>query len=47
MDGIDKGIKQALFVAFVLFIFDGRMDINQQIAESGLEVDSLIALSED
>ena len=34
-------------VAFVLFIFDGRMDINQQIAESGLEVDSLIALSED
>ncbi|MBS0573360.1 MAG: type II toxin-antitoxin system RelE/ParE family toxin [Proteobacteria bacterium] len=34
-------------VAFVLFIFDGRMDINQQIAESGLEVDALIARSVD
>jgi plasmid stabilization system protein ParE len=34
-------------VAFVLFIFDGRMDINQQIAESGLEVDSLIEPSDD
>jgi plasmid stabilization system protein ParE len=33
--------------AFVLFIFDGRMDINQQIAESGLEVDSLMEPSDD
>jgi len=29
--------------AFVLFIFDGRMEINQQIADSGLDVDALIA----
>mgnify|MGYP003604651941 CR=1 FL=1 len=34
-------------VAFVLFVFDGRMDINQQIAESGLDVDALIAPSDD
>ena len=34
-------------VAFVLFIFDGRMDINQQIAEAGLDVDALIAPSDD
>jgi plasmid stabilization system protein ParE len=34
-------------VAFVLFIFDGRMDINQQIAESGLDVETLISRSED
>jgi plasmid stabilization system protein ParE len=34
-------------VAFVPFIFDGRMDINQQIAESGLDVDALIAPSDD
>lgn len=33
--------------AFVLFIFDGRMDINQQIAESGLDVKTLIARSDD
>ena len=33
--------------AFVLFIFDGRMDINQQIAEAGLGVDALIAPSDD
>lgn len=34
-------------VAFVLFVFDGRMDINQQIEESGLDVDALIAPSGD
>lgn len=33
--------------AFVLFIFDGRMDINQQIAESGLGIETLIARSDD
>lgn len=33
--------------AFVLFIFDGRMDINQQIAESRLDVETLIARSDD
>ena len=33
--------------AFVLFIFDGRMDINQQIAEAGLDVDALIAPTDD
>jgi len=33
--------------AFVLFIFDGRMDINQQIAEAGFGVDALIAPSDD
>ena len=33
--------------AFVLLIFDGRMDINQQIAESGLDVEALIARSDD
>lgn len=33
--------------AFVLFIFDGRMDINQQIAEAGLDVEGLIVRSED
>ena len=33
--------------AFVLFIFDGRMDINQQIAESGLDVDRLVTRSDD
>ena len=34
-------------VAFVLFIFDGRMDINQQVAKSGLDVETLIAQSND
>ena len=34
-------------VAFILFIFDGRMDINQQIAESGLDVAALISLPDD
>ena len=33
--------------AFVLFIFDGRMDINQQIETSGLDVETLIARSDD
>ncbi|NEY92044.1 type II toxin-antitoxin system RelE/ParE family toxin [Tabrizicola oligotrophica] len=33
--------------AFVLFIFDGRMDINQQIAEAGLDVEALIVRSDD
>jgi plasmid stabilization system protein ParE len=33
-------------VAYVLFIFDGRMDINQQIAESGLEVEALLGRSD-
>jgi plasmid stabilization system protein ParE len=33
--------------AYVLFIFDGRMDINQQIAESGLDVEALITRSDD
>lgn len=33
--------------AWVLFIFDGRMDINQQIAEAGLDVEALIVRSED
>lgn len=28
--------------AWILFIFDGRMDINQQLAASGLEVGTLI-----
>lgn len=28
--------------AWVLFIFDGRLDINQQIAEAGLDVEQLI-----
>ncbi|PWE26957.1 hypothetical protein C4N9_19535 [Pararhodobacter marinus] len=28
--------------AWILFIFDGRMDINQQIAEAGLDVETLI-----
>ena len=29
-------------VAWVLFIFDGRMNINQDIAEAGLDVEALI-----
>lgn len=33
--------------AYILFVFDGRMDINQQIAESGLDVEALIARSDD
>lgn len=33
--------------AWVLFIFDGRMDINQQIAEAGLDVEALIERSDD
>lgn len=33
--------------AWVLFIFDGRMDINQQIAGAGLDVEALIERSED
>lgn len=33
--------------AWVLFIFDGRMDINQQIAEAGLGVEALIERSGD
>ena len=33
--------------AWVPFIFDGRMDINQQIAETGLEVEALIERSDD
>lgn len=33
--------------AWVLFIFDGRMDINQQIAEAGLDVEALIGRSDD
>lgn len=32
--------------AYVLFVFDGRMDINQQIAETGLDVEGLIMRSE-
>ena len=32
--------------AWVLFIFDGRMDINQQIAEAGLDVEQLIKRSD-
>jgi plasmid stabilization system protein ParE len=43
-----RGIRRLIDdVAFVLFIFDGRMDINQQIAESGLDVDTLIAPSDN
>ena len=34
-------------IAFILFIFDGRMDINQQIAESGLDVETLITRPND
>ncbi len=34
-------------VAFILFIFDGRMDINQQIAESGIDVETLIPRPND
>ena len=33
--------------AWVLFIFDGRMDINQRIAEAGLDVETLIGQSDD
>lgn len=33
--------------AWVLFIFDGRMDINQQIAEAGLGVEALIERADD
>jgi plasmid stabilization system protein ParE len=33
--------------AFILFIFDGRMDINQQIAESGLDIEALISRPND
>lgn len=33
--------------ARILFIFDGRMDINQQIAEAGLAVETLIGRAED
>jgi plasmid stabilization system protein ParE len=33
--------------ALILFVFDGRMDINQQIAEPGLDVEGLIGRSED
>lgn len=33
--------------AFVLFIFDGRMNINQQIAEAGLDIGALITGSDD
>lgn len=33
--------------ALILFVFDGRMVINQQIAESGLDVEGLIVRSED
>jgi len=29
-------------VVFVLFIFDGRMDINSQLREQGLKVDALL-----
>ena len=29
-------------VLFILFIFDGRMQVNQDIAEYGLDTDSLI-----
>lgn len=32
--------------AYVLFVFDGSMDINQQIAETGLDVEGLIMRSE-
>lgn len=32
---------------WVLFIFDGRMDINQQIAEAGVDVDALIGRAGD
>lgn len=34
-------------MVFILFIFDGRMDINQQIAESSLDVEALIARAND
>lgn len=34
-------------VAFILFIFDGRMDINQHIAESGLDIEGLITRPND
>lgn len=33
-------------VAWILFIFDGRMDINQEIAASGLDAEALIGRSE-
>ena len=33
--------------AWILFIFDGRMDINQQIAEAGLDVETLIGRAEE
>jgi plasmid stabilization system protein ParE len=33
--------------AWVLFVFDGRMNINQQIAETGLNVEALIRRSEE
>lgn len=33
-------------MAFVLFIFDGRMDINQQISEAGLDSDALLKRSD-
>jgi len=29
-------------IVFILFIFDGRMDINTQIKESGLDLDELL-----
>ena len=32
-------------MAFLLFIFDGRMDINQKISEAGLDIDALIKRS--
>lgn len=34
-------------MAFILFIFDGRMDINQQIAESGLDIEAVISRPND
>lgn len=33
--------------AWILFIFDGRMDINQRISEAGLNVEALIDSSGD
>jgi hypothetical protein len=30
-----------------VFVFDGRMNINQQIAETGLNVEALIRRSEE
>ena len=33
--------------AWVLFVFDGRMNINQQIAETELNVEALIRRSEE